>query len=115
MNPWEEFATCVFIKRQNLWRNLSPESLNLCVMCLDGGIDGLVHLSDLSWDRKPGEMMPGFVKQEKAICLETMVLVLSMLSGSVFFWVLNNFEKKIRSCFRAEKTKADYRLTGNCL
>ncbi len=53
LNPWEEFAaTC---KKGDIMTGKIRSITDFGVFIgVDGGIDGLVHLSDLSWDR-PGE------------------------------------------------------------
>ncbi len=52
-NPWEEFA--VMQKKGDKVKGEIKSITDFGVFIgLDGGIDGLIHLSDLSWDR-PGE------------------------------------------------------------
>jgi small subunit ribosomal protein S1 len=53
MNPWEEFAALHRKGDKVSGRIKSITDFGVFVE-LDGGIDGLVHLTDISWD-KPGE------------------------------------------------------------
>jgi small subunit ribosomal protein S1 len=53
MNPWEEFAVLHRKGDKVSGRIKSITDFGVFVE-LDGGIDGLVHLTDISWD-KPGE------------------------------------------------------------
>ena len=52
-NPWEEFAATHNKNDRITGQIRSITDFGVCIG-LDGGIDGLIHLSDLSWDR-PGE------------------------------------------------------------
>ena len=52
-NPWEEFAT-KFDKNDKISGKIKSITDFGIFIGLDGGIDGLVHLSDISWDL-PGE------------------------------------------------------------
>ena len=52
-NPWEEFAT-THNKNDRITGQIRSITDFGVFIGLDGGIDGLIHLSDLSWDR-PGE------------------------------------------------------------
>lgn len=52
-NPWEEFAA-THNKGDKITGSIKSITDFGVFLGLDGGIDGLIHLSDLSWDR-PGE------------------------------------------------------------
>ena len=52
-NPWEEFAA-THNKNDRIMGQIRSITDFGVFIGLDGGIDGLIHLSDLSWDR-PGE------------------------------------------------------------
>jgi len=52
-NPWEEFAA-THSKNDRITGQIRSITDFGVFIGLDGGIDGLIHLSDLSWDR-PGE------------------------------------------------------------
>ena len=52
-NPWEEFAA-THNKNDRITGQIRSITDFGVFIGLDGGIDGLIHLSDLSWDR-PGE------------------------------------------------------------
>ena len=61
VNPWEEFASS-----HNRNDKISGEIKSITdfgvFIGLDGGIDGLIHLSDLSWDREGEEAVRDFKK-----------------------------------------------------
>ena len=69
-NPWEEFATSC-----NKGDKISGAIKSITdfgvFIGLDGGIDGLVHLSDLSWDETGEEAVRKYKKGDN---LETVVL-----------------------------------------
>ena len=52
-NPWEEFST-IHAKNEKITGNIKSITDFGIFIGLDGGIDGLVHLSDISWN-EPGE------------------------------------------------------------
>jgi len=63
-NPWEEFA--VNFKRGDKVRGAIKSITDFGVFVgLDGGIDGLVHLSDLSWTDTGEEAVRNFKKGEE--------------------------------------------------
>ncbi len=70
MNPWEEFAA-----NHKKGDHVSGEIKSITdfgiFIGLEGGIDGLVHLSDISWD-EPGEQ--ALRRYKKGDSLETVVL-----------------------------------------
>ena len=69
-NPWEEFAGS-FNKGDKISGAIKSITDFGVFIGLDGGIDGLVHLSDLSWDETGEEAVR---KYKKGDLLETVVL-----------------------------------------
>ncbi|MBV6303865.1 30S ribosomal protein S1 [Candidimonas humi] len=93
-NPWEEFA--VNFKRGDKVRGAIKSITDFGVFVgLPGGIDGLVHLSDLSWTESGEEAVRGFKKGDEidAVVLgidtdkERISLGIKQLEGDPF----NNF------------------------
>ncbi|MBD5770205.1 30S ribosomal protein S1 [Marinomonas colpomeniae] len=70
MNPWEEFATS-FNKGDKISGAIKSITDFGVFIGLDGGIDGLVHLSDLSWEETGEDAVR---KYKKGDMLETVVL-----------------------------------------
>ncbi len=69
-NPWEEFAAG-FKKGDHVTGKIKSITDFGVFVGLDGGIDGLVHLSDLSWNDTGDDAIRKFKKGEE---LETVVL-----------------------------------------
>ena len=69
-NPWEEFAVICVKGDRVIGRIKSITDFGVFVG-LDGGIDGLVHLSDISWNENGEEMIRNFKKGDE---IETVVL-----------------------------------------
>jgi small subunit ribosomal protein S1 len=69
-NPWEEFAA-THNKNDRVVGTIKSITDFGIFVGLDGGIDGLVHLSDLSWDIPGEEAVRNFKKGDE---LETVVL-----------------------------------------
>ena len=69
-NPWEAFAS-QFAKGDRLQGRVRSITDFGVFIGLDGGIDGLVHLSDLSWDLPGEEAMKEYNKGDE---VETVVL-----------------------------------------
>jgi small subunit ribosomal protein S1 len=69
-NPWEEFAATHNKGERVVGKIKSITDFGIFIG-LDGGIDGLVHLSDLSWDLPGEEVVRNFKKGDE---LETVVL-----------------------------------------
>ncbi len=69
-NPWDEFAA-----NHNKGDHVTGKIKSITdfgiFLGLDGGIDGLVHLSDISWDEPGEESIRGYKKGEE---IETVVL-----------------------------------------
>ena len=69
-NPWDDFAD-KFKKGDHVTGKIKSITDFGIFIGLDGGIDGLVHLSDISWDEMGEEAIRGFKKGDE---LETVVL-----------------------------------------
>jgi len=69
-NPWEEFAA-THNKNDRVAGKIKSITDFGIFIGLDGGIDGLVHLSDLSWDVTGEELVRNYKKGDE---LETVVL-----------------------------------------
>jgi small subunit ribosomal protein S1 len=69
-NPWEEFAAA-YKKGDHVTGKIKSITDFGVFVGLDGGIDGLVHLSDLSWNETGDDVIRKFKKGEE---LETVVL-----------------------------------------
>ena len=69
-NPWEEFAANHNKNDRVVGKIKSITDFGIFIG-LDGGIDGLVHLSDLSWDLPGEEIVRNYKKGDE---LETVVL-----------------------------------------
>lgn len=69
-NPWEEFAA-LFKKNDKAIGKIKSITDFGVFVGLDGGIDGLVHLSDISWNMTGEEAIRSFKKGDE---IETVVL-----------------------------------------
>jgi small subunit ribosomal protein S1 len=69
-NPWEDFAVN-HNKGEKVFGKIKSITDFGIFIGLDGGIDGLVHLSDISWNDAGEEAIRGYKKGDE---LETMVL-----------------------------------------
>ncbi len=69
-NPWEDFSES-FKKGDHVSGKIKSITDFGIFIGLDGGIDGLVHLSDISWDENGEEAVRNFKKGQE---LETVVL-----------------------------------------
>ncbi len=63
-NPWEEFAL-TYKKGDTLTGNIRSVTDFGVFVGVDGGIDGLVHLSDLSWQKTGGEVITDYKKGDE--------------------------------------------------
>ena len=70
MNPWEEFSS-KFNKGDKISGSIKSITDFGIFIGLDGGIDGLVHLSDISWNEVGEEAVRRFKKGDE---LETVIL-----------------------------------------
>ncbi len=71
-NPWDEFAA-KHSKGDRITGNIKSITDFGVFIGLEGGIDGLVHLSDLSWNENGEEVMRNFKKGDE---LETVILAI---------------------------------------
>ncbi|MCU7859480.1 MAG: 30S ribosomal protein S1 [Candidatus Thiodiazotropha sp. (ex Lucinoma kastoroae)] len=69
-NPWDEFAA-THNKGDHVSGNIKSITDFGIFIGLDGGIDGLIHLSDISWDDEGEDAIRNFKKGDE---LETVVL-----------------------------------------
>ncbi len=72
-NPWEEFANS-HQKGDKISGNIKSITDFGIFIGLDGGIDGLIHLSDISWNEAQGE--EAIRKHQKGDELETVILAI---------------------------------------
>jgi small subunit ribosomal protein S1 len=72
-NPWEEFAT-KHQKNEKISGKIKSITDFGIFIGLDGGIDGLIHLSDISWNETAGE--EAIRKYQKGDELETIILAI---------------------------------------
>ncbi|UJJ32086.1 30S ribosomal protein S1 [Halopseudomonas maritima] len=70
MNPWEEFSS-KFNKGDRIAGSIKSITDFGIFIGLDGGIDGLVHLSDISWNEAGEEAVRRFKKGDE---IETVIL-----------------------------------------
>ena len=63
-NPWEEFAA-THQRNDRITGEIKSITDFGVFIGLEGGIDGLIHLSDLSWDREGDEAVRDFKKGEQ--------------------------------------------------
>ena len=70
MNPWDEFGT-THKKGDKISGNIKSITDFGIFIGLNGGIDGLVHLSDISWDDVGDEAARGYKKGDE---VETVIL-----------------------------------------
>lgn len=69
-NPWEDFAT-KFTKAEKIAGKIKSITDFGIFIGLEGGIDGLVHLSDISWDLPGEEAVRAYKKGDE---IETVIL-----------------------------------------
>jgi len=70
MNPWDEFGT-THAKGEKITGNIKSITDFGIFIGLNGGIDGLVHLSDISWDEVGEEAVRNYKKGDE---VETVIL-----------------------------------------
>ncbi|MDP7524046.1 MAG: 30S ribosomal protein S1 [Arenicellales bacterium] len=63
-NPWEEFSV-TYQRNDRITGEIKSITDFGVFIGLDGGIDGLIHLSDLSWDREGEEAVRNFKKGDQ--------------------------------------------------
>ncbi|HEY8384956.1 MAG TPA: 30S ribosomal protein S1 [Porticoccaceae bacterium] len=71
-NPWDDFAA-KYSKGDRISGNIKSITDFGIFIGLEGGIDGLVHLSDLSWNENGEEVVRNFKKGDE---LETVILAI---------------------------------------
>ena len=69
-NPWDGFAER-FKRRPNFWNIKSITDFGIFIG-LDGNIDGLVHLSDISWEESGEDAVRNYTKGDE---LETVISI----------------------------------------
>ncbi|OGT33257.1 MAG: 30S ribosomal protein S1 [Gammaproteobacteria bacterium RBG_16_51_14] len=99
-NPWEQFAA-THNKGDRVVGIIKSITDFGIFIGLDGGIDGLVHLSDVSWSDNAEEAIRNFSKGEE---LETVVLAVDAERERISLGV-KQLEKDPFSSFVAEKPK----------
>src|SRR5690554_2509947 len=82
-NPWEEFAQG-FQKGDKVSGKIKSITEFGIFIGLDGNIDGLVHLSDISWDSTGEEAVRDFKKGEE---VEAVVLQVDAERVSISFGI----------------------------
>ena len=99
-NPWEEFAQS-HNKGDQVKGNIKSITDFGIFIGLDGGIDGLVHLSDLSWDVPGEELVRNYRKGEE---LEAVVLSVDAERERISLGI-KQLEKDPFSNFSADNAK----------
>ncbi len=99
-NPWDEFAATCKKGDKVIGRIKSITDFGVFVG-LDGGIDGLVHLSDLSWNQAGEEAIRSFKKGDE---IETVVLSVDAERERISLG-LKQLDGDPFSAFLAEKPK----------
>lgn len=99
-NPWESFAT-THDKGDKVVGTIKSITDFGIFIGLDGGIDGLVHLSDISWDAAGEEAVRGYEKGQE---IETVILAIDSERERISLGV-KQLEKDPFSNYVAEHTK----------
>lgn len=99
-NPWDEFAA-THNKGDKVSGNIKSITDFGIFVGLDGGIDGLVHLSDLSWDSNGEDLVHNFKKGDE---LEAVVLSIDPERERISLGV-KQMEQDPFSSFVAENSK----------
>ena len=108
-NPWEEFAA-THNKSDHVVGTIKSITDFGIFIGLDGGIDGLVHLSDLSWDLPGEEVVRNYKKGDE---LETVVLAVDAERERISLGVKQMAQDPL-SMFLAQHAKGT-RVTGKIL
>ena len=108
-NPWEEFAA-THNKSDHVVGTIKSITDFGIFIGLDGGIDGLVHLSDLSWDLPGEEVVRNYKKGDE---LETAVLAVDAERERISLGVKQLAQDPF-SMFLAQHAKGT-RVTGKIL
>ncbi len=99
-NPWESFAT-THDKGDKVIGTIKSITDFGIFIGLDGGIDGLVHLSDITWDAAGEEAVRGYEKGQE---IETVILAIDSDRERISLGV-KQLEKDPFSNYVAEHTK----------
>ncbi len=99
-NPWESFAT-THDKGDKVIGTIKSITDFGIFIGLDGGIDGLVHLSDISWDATGEEAVRGYEKGQE---IETVILAIDSERERISLGV-KQLEKDPFSNYVAEHAK----------
>ena len=99
-NPWEQFAA-THNKGDRVSGTIKSITDFGIFIGLDGGIDGLIHLSDITWADNPEDIIRNFSKGEE---LETVVLAVDAERERISLG-LKQLEKDPFSSYVAEYTK----------
>jgi len=99
-NPWEEFAA-MYNKGDKVVGTIKSITDFGIFIGLDGGIDGLVHLSDVSWSEEGDEVLRKFQKGDE---LETTVLAVDAERERISLGI-KQLEKDPFSIYVAEHPK----------
>ena len=99
-NPWEQFAA-IHNKGDRVTGTIKSITDFGIFVGLDGGIDGLIHLSDITWADNPEDIIRNFSKGEE---LETVVLAVDAERERISLG-LKQLEKDPFSSYVAEYTK----------
>ena len=92
-NPWAEFCNVTFNRNDKVSGQIKSITDFGIFIGLEGGIDGLVHLSDISWEMTGEEAVHNYKKGQE---IEAAVLAIDSERESAFHWVSSNLTK-IRS------------------
>lgn len=85
-NPWQQFAE-THNKNDRVEGKIKSITDFGIFIGLEGGIDGLVHLSDISWNVAGEEAVREYKKKAMKLLLLYYKLT---LNANVFLWVLNS-------------------------
>ena len=100
MNPWDEFGT-THKKGDKISGNIKSITDFGIFIGLNGGIDGLVHLSDISWDDAGDEAVRSYKKGDEVETVilsidserERISLGIKQLSDDPFLRYVSEFDK----------------------
>jgi small subunit ribosomal protein S1 len=102
-NPWDEFAA-THKKGDHVSGKIKSITDFGIFIGLDGGIDGLVHLSDITWDENGEEAIHGYKKGDE---LETVVLAVDPERERISLGV-KQLDKDPFSSFLASNEKGSF-------
>ncbi len=105
-NPWEEFAA-LHKKNDRITGKIKSITDFGIFVGLEGGIDGLVHLSDISWNSSGEEMLRNY---SKGMELETVILAIDPVNQRISLGI-KQLDKDPFSTYVAEHAKGSI-VTG---